>query len=111
MPRAGATNLAVAEGEVTVYRVFGGDARAQGFSWTTVNPTTVKDFRNLAGLPSGGASRAMNTADFIIEGKVNINNIIKSRSALPLDGNVGGLPELIIDPKNVRLTDFRVLKL
>ena len=39
-----------------VYRVFGGDARALGFSWTTVNPTSVKNFRNLAGLPSGGAS-------------------------------------------------------
>lgn len=94
----------------TVYRAFGGDARAQGFSWTTVNPTSVKNFRNLAGLPSGGASGAMNTADFMIKGKVNINNIIKSRSALPLDGNIGGLPELIIDPKNVRLIDFKVLK-
>ena len=96
--------------EMTVYRVFGGDARAQGFSWTTVNPTFVKNFRNVAGLPSGGASGAMNTADFMIKGKVNINSIIKSRSALPLDGNIGGLPELIIDPKNVRLIDFKVLK-
>ncbi len=26
-----------------------------------------------------------------------------TRSALPLDGNVGGLKELIIDPKNVRI--------
>jgi hypothetical protein len=25
---------------VDVYRVFGGDARAQGFSWTTVDPRT-----------------------------------------------------------------------
>lgn len=95
---------------MTVYRVFGGDARAQGFSWTTVNPTSVKNFRNVAGLPSGGASGAMNTADFMIKGKVNINSIIKSRSALPLDGNIGGLPELIIDPKNVRLINFKVLK-
>lgn len=46
----------------------------------------------------------------MIKGKVNINSIIKSRSALPLDGNIGGLPELIIDPKNVRLIDFKVLK-
>jgi hypothetical protein len=93
-----------------VYRDFGGDARAQGFSWTTKNPTSIKDFRNIAGLPSGGASGATNTADFMIKGRVNINNIIKSRSALPLDGNKGGLPELIIDPKNVRLTDFKMLK-
>ncbi len=46
----------------------------------------------------------------MIKGKVNINSIIKSRSALPLDGNIGGLPELIIDPKNVRLIDFKALK-
>jgi hypothetical protein len=99
-----------AKGEITVYRVFGGDSRAQGYSWTTANPTTLKNFRDVAGLPSGGASGSMNTANFMIKGKVNANNIIKTRSALPLDGNVGGLPELIIDPKNVRLTDFRVIK-
>jgi len=98
------------ESEITAYRVFGGDARAQGFSWTTENPTNIREFRNLAGLPSGGSSGAMNTADFMIEGKVNINSIIKSRSALPLDGNIGGLPELIIDPKNVSIIDFRILK-
>ena len=99
-----------AENEVTVYRAFGGDSRAQGFSWTTEDPRTVANFRDAAGLPSGGASGANNTADFLIQGKVNPADIIKSRPALPLDGNKGGLPELIIDPKNVKLTDFSVLK-
>lgn len=99
-----------AKGELTVYRVFGGDARAQGFSWTTTDPRTVRNFRDLAGLPSGGASGATNTADFLIQGRVKASDIIKSRSALPLDGNRGGLPELIIDPKNIKLTDFSVLK-
>jgi hypothetical protein len=70
----------------------------------------VDNFRDAAGLPSGGASGATNTADFLIKGKANASDIIKSRSALPLDGNKGGLPELIIDPKNVNLTDFSVLK-
>ena len=93
-----------------MYRAFGGDARAQGFSWTTENPATVKDFRNLAGLPSGGASGATNSAEFMVKGQVKASDIIKTRSALPLDGNDGGLPELIIDPKNVKLTDFGVLK-
>jgi hypothetical protein len=106
---AGST-VRAAEGEVTVYRAFGGDARAQGFSWTTTDPRTVSNFRDAAGLPSGGASGATNTADFLIQGKVNPADIIKSRSALPLDGNKGGLPELIIDPKNVNITDFSVLK-
>ena len=58
-----------AESEITVYRAFGGDARAQGFSWTTTDPRTVANFRDAAGLPSGGASGATNTADFLIQGK------------------------------------------
>jgi hypothetical protein len=94
---------------VDVYRVFGGDARAQGFSWTTVDPRTVSNFRDGLGLPSGGASGAMNSADFLIKGQARASDIIQSRSALPLDGNRGGLPELIIDPKNVKLNDFSVL--
>ena len=98
-----------AKGEVSVFRVFGGDARAQGFSWTTKDPRTVSNFRDVAGLPSGGPSGATNTADFLIQGRVNATDIIKSRSALPLDGNKGGLPELIIDPKNVEITDFSIL--
>ncbi|MGE4170809.1 MAG: hypothetical protein AB7F28_08860 [Candidatus Margulisiibacteriota bacterium] len=52
----------------------------------------------------------MNTADFMIKGRVNLENIIQSRSALPLDGNTGGIKELIIDPKNVEFLDFKVLK-
>ena len=99
-----------AQGEVTVYRVFGGDARAQGFSWTTTDPRTVSNFRDAAGLPSGGPSGGTNTADFLVKGQANAADIITSRSALPLDGNKGGLPELIIDPKNVKITDFSVLK-
>lgn len=109
---AAAAKLAASGGDKTVdvYRAFGGDARAQGFSWTTTDPLTVSNFRDVAGLPSGGESGATNTAEFLIKGKVNVSDIIKSRSALPLDGNKGGLPELIIDPKNVNITDFSVLK-
>ena len=94
----------------TVYRVFGGDARAEGFSWTPTNPTTVSDFRNVAGLPSGGASGSTNTANFMLKGKVNSKDIIKSREALPLDGNKGGLTEYIIDPKKIKFEDFSILK-
>jgi hypothetical protein len=70
----------------------------------------VNNFRNVAGLPSGGASGFNNTAEFMIEGKVNVLDIIKSRPALPLDGNIGGLPEYIINPQNVSITNFSVLK-
>jgi len=96
-----------AKSEVTVYRAFGGDARAQGFSWTTKDTRTVSNFRDAAGLPSGGAT---NTADFLLKGKAKSSDVIKFKSADPLDGNKGGLPELIIDPKNVNLNDFSVLK-
>ena len=99
-----------ADESVEVFRVFGGDARAQGFSFTTVDPRTVNNFRDAAGLPSGGASGANNTADFLLKGTANKKDIIKSRDALPLDGNSGGLPELIIDPSNVDITDFSVLR-
>jgi len=107
---AGAVTTTSNNSTGTVYRVFGGDARAQGFSWTPTNPTTVSDFRNVAGLPSGGASGSTNSANFMIKGQVNSKDIIRSRGALPLDGNKGGLTEFIIDPKKVKIEDFSVLR-
>jgi hypothetical protein len=97
------------QSEITVYRVFGGDARAQGFSWTTVDPRTVSNFRNGLGLPSGGASGSTNTADFLIKGTVKRSDVLEFKLADPLDGNMGGLPELKINPGNVRLNDFSIL--
>ena len=72
-----------AKSEVTVYRAFGGDARAQGFSWTTVDPRTVSNFRNAAGLPSGGASGATNTADFMIQGRARLSDVMKFKIRRP----------------------------
>ena len=86
-----------------VYRVYGEDAKADGFSWTTENPNKVDNYRDKAGLPSGGESGANNSGQFVIEGSVDPRNIIEQRSALPLDGNKGGLHELIIDPKDVEI--------
>ena len=68
---------------------------------TPIDLRDVENFRDAAGLPSGGASGAMNSASFLIRGRVSHSDIIKSRSALPLDGNKGGLEEFIIEPKNV----------
>ena len=103
------SGLRASDEMIDVYRVFGGDARAQGFSWTSVDPRTVSNFRNAAGLPSGGASGATNTADFLVQGQAWASDIIKSRSALPLDGNAGGLLEHLIDPRNVKLNNFSIL--
>jgi RHS repeat-associated protein len=79
-----------------VFRVYGGDSPAGGASWTTANPADVLNFRDAAGLPSGGASGATNTGRFIIEGTVqDPSKMVLSRRALPLDGTTGGLPEYI----------------
>jgi uncharacterized protein (DUF1501 family) len=98
------------EEQIVVYRAFGGSSRAQGFAWTPTDPRTVSNFRDAAGLPSGGASGGTNTANFMLEGRVKPSDVIESRPALPLDGNTGGLPEHFINPKNVNIVDFFVLE-
>lgn len=87
-----------ADETVDLYRVYGGEAKAEGWSWTTVNPNTVGNYRDAAGLPN------VNTGQFVLEGTAKKSDIMKTRSALPLDGNKGGLPEVIIDPNKVKLT-------
>ena len=101
---AGVTGLEAVAPRTNVYRVYGGDSPANGYSWTPTNPNSVSNFRNAAGLPSGGASGSINTGQFIIEGTVNPSYIMNQRSAFPLDGNAGGLIEYIINPKNVYIT-------
>ena len=81
----------------TVYRVYGGDSAAGGASWSPTNPGSVANFRDAAGLPSGGASGATNTGQFVIEGTItDPSKVVLVRNALPLDGMTGGLPEYII---------------
>jgi len=81
----------------TVYRVYGGDSAAGGASWSPTNPGSVGNYRNAAGLPSGGASGATNTGQFVIEGTIaDPSKVVLTRNALPLDGMTGGLPEYII---------------
>jgi hypothetical protein len=93
-----------------VYRVYGGDSKADGASWTTTDPSKVQDFRSEAGLPSGGASGASNTGQFVIEGKVvDPSKVVIKRPAQPLDGNSGGLPEYII-PDGVKKGAIKVEK-
>ena len=85
------------DGLETVYRVYGGDSVAGGASWSPVNPGSVSNYRDAAGLPSGGASGATNSGRFVIEGKlVDPSKVVLQRNALPLDGMAGGIPEYII---------------
>ena len=97
----GAVNVMGLEGQV-VYRVSGGDAKVNGYSWTPVDPASVENFRDAAGLPSGGESGKINTGQYITKGTVVKGDIIKQKPATPLDGNKGGLPEFIINPSNVK---------
>ena len=80
-----------------IYRVYGGDSAAGGASWSPVHPGAVPDYRDIAGLPSGGASGYHNTGRFVIEGTLrDPGAVVLQREALPLDGMKGGLPEYII---------------
>jgi hypothetical protein len=81
----------------TVYRVYGGDSAPGGASWSPTNPGSVPNYRNAAGLPSGGASGANNTGRFVVEGVLeDPSKVVLTRRALPLDGMSGGLPEYIV---------------
>jgi hypothetical protein len=86
-----------------VYRLWGDASGPWGKSWTTVDPRTVPDFRNQAGLPAGNSGR------FLSEGVLKDGTGVNQTTATPLDGNKGGLPETVIpnpekqvDLKNVQ---------
>ena len=78
-----------------IFRVWGDDAAANGRSWTTVDPESVPNYRSAAGLPSQNSGR------FVSEGVIQDATGITTRSSLPLDGNPGGLSEVLIpNPSN-----------
>jgi len=73
-----------------IFRVYGNGASAFGKSWTPIDPSTILNYRNLAGLPDE------NTGRFIIEGIIKNTNGMYFRNALPLDGNAGGISEILV---------------
>lgn len=77
--------------EITVYRLWGGNAHSLGGYWTPVNPNTVANYRDHAGLPHSNTGRIDTEA--IIK---NTYGVIPIKPALPLDGNRGGLPKILI---------------
>ncbi|KTR51039.1 RHS repeat-associated core domain-containing protein [Curtobacterium oceanosedimentum] len=82
-----------------IYRVYGGDAQATGASWSPSHPGSFANYRDVAGLPSGKAEsgHSVNSGRFLIEGTLrDPNAVVRTRAALPLDGNRGGLDEYII---------------
>lgn len=86
------STAAVQEG-TTLYRVFGGEARGLGQSWTTVNPGNVRNYREAAGLFPG------NTGQFVIEGRLMSTEGVLLRQARPGPGGIGGtIPEVVVSP-------------
>ncbi|MCY3820082.1 MAG: hypothetical protein OXH52_12085, partial [Gammaproteobacteria bacterium] len=73
-----------------VYRVYGGKADWDGRSWTPIDPRPVDNFRDAAGLPD------VNTGRFVVEGTLKDTRGVTMRSADPLDGNRGGLLEVVV---------------
>lgn len=88
----------------TVYRVFGGQAQLKGESWTPINPMTVPNYRNAAGLPRRNAGTSL------AEGRVRSSDIIQIKTADALDGNAGGLLEYKINPANVKIIKVTPLR-
>nr|WP_256381552.1 RHS repeat-associated core domain-containing protein [Sulfuricella sp. T08] len=88
MGRGGA-KAGVQEG-TQVFRVWGDGANAWGRSWTTVDPRTVQNYRDTAGLPNQNSGR------FLSEGVLKDTSGVTLKAADPLHGNIGGLPEVVI---------------
>jgi RHS repeat-associated protein len=74
----------------TVYRLSGGVSGPLGHSWTTADPRTMSNPRDSLGLPNG------NTATTLSTGQLVDTEGVARRAALPLDGNRGGAPELLV---------------
>jgi hypothetical protein len=87
----GAIDEAAALEGATLYRVFGGEARALGDWWTTVDPATVANYRNAAGLFPA------NAGTFVVEGTLTDTTGVTVTTATPGYGGVGGgLPSVIV---------------
>ena len=88
---ASAAGDAVEEGQ-TVYRVWGGESGAGGRYWSRTDPSSVDDYRDVAGLPDG------NSGQFVSEGRlVDATGVeVTPGGAAPLNGNAGGIDEIKI---------------
>lgn len=94
-----AASRVATEGE-DVYRAWGGAAKSDGHSWTPIDPDSVSNFRDAAGLPNA------NTGEWTSVGTLKSANGVQVRSALPLDGNAGGLTEYLV-PDVQQQIEFR----
>jgi hypothetical protein len=96
-------SLGDAEAGQTVYRVWGASenqiesgARPWGQYWSRVDPRTVLDYRDVAGLPDENPGRFLSVGALLDTSTTEVTE----GGAAALDGNVGGIDELkIINPE------------
>ncbi len=83
-----------------IYRVWGNQSQKWGASWTPIDPRSVPNYRNAAGLPSVIVNgKPENSGEHLTIGKLIHPDraSLKGQGAGPLHGNTGGLPELLVD--------------
>jgi RHS repeat-associated protein len=74
-----------------LYRVWGGTSGPDGSYWSPTNPSTIPNYRSVAGLPEG------NTGQFVSWGVLTDNTGVTTGSAATITpGQVGGLPEVFV---------------
>ncbi len=78
--------------------IYGNQAQTFGSFWTTVDPTTVSDYANEAGLPPG------NSGQFMITGTINDMTGVTTGTATSVGPMEGGLPEVIIPNSACQVT-------
>jgi RHS repeat-associated protein len=88
-PSAAVESATLPEGQL-LFRVWGNESGPFGHSWTPVNPESVANFRDAAGLPN------VNSGEWTSVGTLKDTTGLTTRDALPLDGNEGGLPETLV---------------
>ena len=98
----GAAKSTIRNIKIPVYRVYGGASKINGWSWSPINPKFLPKsmYRKYAGLPD------VNWGTGYIKGSAKIKDMTLFRKALPLDGNPGGFPELIINPNRVNMWKY-----
>jgi hypothetical protein len=82
---------------ITVYRVWGGYSGSAGSSWTPINPMTISNYANQAGLP------LQNFGQYLSVGTVYSMDGIQIVTASPIGNNVGGLLEYVIANPQVQV--------
>lgn len=88
-----------------VYRLFGGKAKQARMSWTTIDPRAIANPRDALGLPNE------NTGEWLAIGDLRDNVGVLHRRALPLDGNEGGAPELLVPSPTVQIVISEVVRM